>query len=618
MSYIINKTDGSVLTEIVDGTVDQTATDLTLVGKNASSYGESFNENFVHLLENFANTSAPNNPIQGQLWFDTSENRLKIYDGAGFRVSGGSIVSNTIPSTIGQGDIWIDSRRKQLYFNDGVSTILAGPAWSTFQGITGCEVIDINDINENLRTIILFKVGGILLGIFSNTQFIPSIDSDGLGTAFHGSAFNTTTNYIRGDRVTYRSNPNTPPTLIYEAITASVPAATLPTNVDYWKQVIINPGFNSSTLGNLKFDVNTTRAESLIDGNGDLKTADNFISNVGDGSIDGTLTITNVVPLVLGGGTQSQISVSNALFELASNISDQNFQISSKNAANGLQASIFVNANNEFVGIYTNTPTAKLDVNGDARIRGSLTVEGNLTSVNTINVEIADKLIELAKVASPSNTTANGGGISIEGGLDGDKTLLWSSSIPGWTSSENFNIASSKGFYINGIEVLNYTTLGSSVTQSNLVSVGTLTELDVYSNSATAGININGNTISYTSNSYASGDIVLLPKGTGNVSVSDRKITDLSNAQNDTDAVNLQTAQILIRSAPLGLSADVAFLAGPNLNADIASQILEKVYPALYHEIGTECRIWCINLGIAKSFTISALGNWDGLTAVDL
>ena len=79
MSYIINKTDGSVLTEIVDGTVDQTATDLTLIGKNASSYGEAFNENFIRILENFANTSSPNNPIQGQLWFDTGENRLKIY-----------------------------------------------------------------------------------------------------------------------------------------------------------------------------------------------------------------------------------------------------------------------------------------------------------------------------------------------------------------------------------------------------------------------------------------------------------------------------------------------------------------------------------------------------------
>jgi len=610
MSYIINKTDGSILTEIVDGTVDQTATDLTLVGKNSSSYGESFNENFVHLLENFANTSQPNNPITGQLWFDTSENRLKIYDGLGFRVSGGSIVSNTIPSTIGQGDIWIDSRRKQLYFNDGVSTILAGPAWSTFQGITGCEVIDINDTNQNLRTIILFKVGGALLGIFSSTQFAPSIDGSDLGTSFQGSVFNLTTNYIRGDRVTYRSNPNIPPTLIYEAITASVPAATLPTNIDYWKQVIIKPGFNASTLGNLKFDVTTTRANALIDGNGNLKTADNFVSNASDGSISGTLSITNSIPLILGGSTQSQVAVSNVLFDLASNISNQNFQISSKNAANGLQASIFVNALSEYVGIYTGTPTATLDVAGNARIRGSLTVEGNLTSVNTTNIEIADKLIELAKVAVPSNTTANGGGISIEGGLDGDKTLTWSSTIPGWTSSDNFNLAVSKGYFINSIQVLNYTTLGSSVVNSSLTGLGILTTLRVYSNSSTSGTTIDGNTISATSNTYATSNIILLPKSTGNVSVSSRKIINLANPQDLTDAVNLQTTQTLIKSAPLGLSADVAFLAGATLNADIGIQIIQKVYPSSTRETNTECRIWCINLGIAKLYILAPSGVW--------
>ena len=66
MSYIINKTDGSVLTEIVDGTIDQVSTDLTLIGKNSSAYGELFNENFVHILENFASTSSPSKPVLGQ------------------------------------------------------------------------------------------------------------------------------------------------------------------------------------------------------------------------------------------------------------------------------------------------------------------------------------------------------------------------------------------------------------------------------------------------------------------------------------------------------------------------------------------------------------------------
>ena len=82
MSYIINKTDGTVLTEVVDGTIDQTASDVTLVGKNASSYGEVFNENFIKLLENFANTSAPTKPITGQLWYDTTNAKLKIQIGS--------------------------------------------------------------------------------------------------------------------------------------------------------------------------------------------------------------------------------------------------------------------------------------------------------------------------------------------------------------------------------------------------------------------------------------------------------------------------------------------------------------------------------------------------------
>jgi tRNA A37 methylthiotransferase MiaB len=72
MSYILNKTDGSKITEIIDGVIDQTTTDLTLIGKNFSSYGEFLNENFIHLLENFSSTAQPNKPITGQLWCMTA------------------------------------------------------------------------------------------------------------------------------------------------------------------------------------------------------------------------------------------------------------------------------------------------------------------------------------------------------------------------------------------------------------------------------------------------------------------------------------------------------------------------------------------------------------------
>jgi len=68
MAYKINKTNGALLVDLIDGTVDTNSTSLTLVGRNYSGYGEAFNENFVKLLENFSNTNSPTNPIAGQLW----------------------------------------------------------------------------------------------------------------------------------------------------------------------------------------------------------------------------------------------------------------------------------------------------------------------------------------------------------------------------------------------------------------------------------------------------------------------------------------------------------------------------------------------------------------------
>lgn len=177
MSYLINKTDGTLLTEIVDGTLDQLSTNLTLIGKNASSYGESINENFVRLLENFSSDIAPTSPIRGQLWFDITESRLKVYDGTAFRLSGSTIVSESMPSSLSQGDIWIDSRNKQLYFNDGLTNTLAGPLDSPRNGITISAVIDNTGIAHNIITITISPISNnlidpVLLGIFSVDEFI--------------------------------------------------------------------------------------------------------------------------------------------------------------------------------------------------------------------------------------------------------------------------------------------------------------------------------------------------------------------------------------------------------------------------------------------------------------
>jgi len=113
-------------------------------------------------------------------------------------------------------------------------------------------------------------------------------------------------------------------------------------------------------------------------------------------------------------------------------------------------------------------------INNDAVVQGNLTVNGTTTTVNSTTVTVDDILIELGAVASPSDVTAEGGGIKLFGGAT-NKTITWVGANTAWTSSENFNIVTGKTYKINGTDVLSSTTLGSGVTGSSLTSVGTIT-----------------------------------------------------------------------------------------------------------------------------------------------
>jgi hypothetical protein len=82
MSYIINNSRGNVIAIVADGTVNTTATDLTLVGRGVTNYGTAENENYVYLLENFANSTAPLIPILGQLWYNSNTDIISAYNSA--------------------------------------------------------------------------------------------------------------------------------------------------------------------------------------------------------------------------------------------------------------------------------------------------------------------------------------------------------------------------------------------------------------------------------------------------------------------------------------------------------------------------------------------------------
>jgi len=160
MSYIINTYNGTQLTVIADGTVDNTTTELTLIGKNYSGYGTLQNDNFVYLLENFANVSAPTKPVAGQLWFDSSVNKLKLYDkNLNWRTISGADTSTGEPSYLTEGDFWFDTINKQLYVYSSTGYNLIGPP-QTNSGNTSFETLTVTDTNSNTHEIIAASVNG--------------------------------------------------------------------------------------------------------------------------------------------------------------------------------------------------------------------------------------------------------------------------------------------------------------------------------------------------------------------------------------------------------------------------------------------------------------------------
>ena len=213
---------------------------------------------------------------------------------------------------------------------------------------------------------------------------------------------------------------------------------------------------------------------------------------VGPGSITvGTLTITdNAGTLEVKAGASAAPTLINAINNGTSNVSVAASGNVTITAANTLAAT-FSGANTTLAGelrgpsTFTIDPAVVGDDTGTVVIKGNLQVEGTTTTINSTTLTVDDKNIELASVASPTDITADGAGITVKGATD--KTLNWVDATDAWTSSEDFNLLTGKVYEINGTSVLSSTTLGSGVTASSLTSVGTLTSLTVNSGNVLVG-----------------------------------------------------------------------------------------------------------------------------------
>jgi hypothetical protein len=418
MSYTVNKTDGTVLTIVGDGTVDNTTTDITLVGRKYSGYGEVLNENLVKLLESFANRTAPNNPLEGQVWFDTLEGRLKVYTGSEFKPTGGPLVQDTEPPGLVIGDLWINNETNQLYFYDGVELSLAGPIYSQAEGKHGWIVENIVDSNNNGRSVTQLWVNGELQGILSRYEFTPKTAINGFSSIKVGLNFSTSVNGLK---------------LHGTATSADAVAG-------------IAPG------------------QFLRSDESDITT--------------GTLGVLNDGGLSLGADSDFTALITGNDTVMKTNLQDRDFKLQVNSSLTGtLTNAIDIDSSALNMKVFEGQSNSAMTIGGNVIIGGDLTVSGATSYLDTNTLRVNDKNIELAYGDTPTDAIADGGGITLKG--DTDHTINWANSTQAWTSSDDWGVASGKHFHVNNNLVLSGDTLGTGVVNSSLTNVGVLTELQV-------------------------------------------------------------------------------------------------------------------------------------------
>jgi hypothetical protein len=418
MAYTINKTDGSILTTVADGQVDQLSTDITLIGKNYSGFGEFLNENLIKMLEHFASVTPPQNPLKGEIWFDTAENRLKVYNGIDFATVGSATISALQPTSLNPGDLWFNETDRQLYFFDGTNTILLGPLYSKLQGLSGFRIDNVIDTQNQTRVVASMFVGGILVGIFSKDSFTPKNEI----TGFSGS---------------------------------------------------ILPGFNGANLPNLRLNARAVDSDKL-----DGKSSDLFVTKDTNNIINGTVSLTTDLGLTIGntpGNGQFIIQGGDVL--IANTASNRDIRLVVRKGITP-ETAVSIESQTQTINFYNGFLTSTVRAGGDVIVEGNLTVNGTTTTVNSSTLLIEDKNIELAKTLSPSDANADGGGIILKG--DTDHTILWSNDRDAWESSEHVNLVSGKSFKINNVVVIDENGLGPGITSApGITSFGVQSELTV-------------------------------------------------------------------------------------------------------------------------------------------
>jgi hypothetical protein len=192
MAYTINLTDGTIFATVADGTIN-TASSMVLVGKNYAGYGEFLDENFLHLLENGANNTAPGAPLTGQLWWDKANSVMKVYNGTTFKTISAATAAASPPASNVVGDLWFDTVNQQLKVWNGSSFTLVGPASTAGQGTSGAIVTTVTDSVSVDHVVVQLWVNDQIVGIISrDATFTPQVAITGFATVSPGIQLSST------------------------------------------------------------------------------------------------------------------------------------------------------------------------------------------------------------------------------------------------------------------------------------------------------------------------------------------------------------------------------------------------------------------------------------------
>jgi len=331
MAYTINLTDGTVFATIADGTVN-TSSSMTLVGKNYAGYGQFLDDNFIHLLENGSNTTAPSAPLTGQLWWDKTNNLLKVYNGTTFKTISAATSSSTAPTSNVTGDLWYDTVNQQLKVWTGSAFLVVGPAYTSSTGTAGAIPETINDSG-------------------ATPHFVTSL-------------------YVNNTRVAIVSKD-----------ASFTPAA--PTNTTF---PTIYPGITLTNSGSPVFAGSATNAQTL-----DSLDSTDFMRATANAQTTGQLNVLNNAGLFVGAGNVFNVNITGNDANIKSAISTGNLNIQANvggttyTVAQALGASgTFAVANALTVGT-TTTVTGNI-TGGNVNTGGLVSATGNIRGGNVISV----------------------------------------------------------------------------------------------------------------------------------------------------------------------------------------------------------------------------------------